>query len=50
MYLSVQDREEANLGTNAQITPRAGAKLGSFTSFSVCKFNLHFVFVHSDAG
>ncbi len=30
--------------------PRVGAKLGSFTSFSVCMFKLRFVFVHSGAG
>ncbi len=29
---------------------RAGAELGSFTSFSVCMFKLQFVLVRSDAG
>ncbi len=31
-------------------TPRVGAELGSFTSFSVCMFKLRFVFVCSGAG
>ncbi len=34
----------------AHRTPRAGAELGSFTSFSVCMFKLRFEFVGSDAG
>ncbi len=34
----------------AHRTPRTGAELGSFTSFSVCMFKLRFVFVRSGAG
>ncbi len=35
--------------TCAHRTPRAGAKLASFTSLSFCKFKLRFVFIHSGA-
>ncbi len=62
MYFLVQEQEEANSvfkrfetrlslpAPCAHRTLRAGAELGSFTSFSVCMFKLRFVFVCSDAG
>ncbi len=56
VYLLVKEQEKANSVFQrfetrlSQRRPRAGAELGSFTSFSVCMFKLRFVFVRSGAG
>ncbi len=43
-------RFETHLSSCAHRTQRAGAELGTITSFSVCMFQLRFIFVRSGAG